>query len=408
MMQVNEPHVKKSSCSYCGDAPVNHAFSFFENMIFITLDNHVKKLIKYVPFFVKDFVDLVPEFLFRTLVFLRLAKFSGDVERSATFRSRIIWEEAKRRGIIMEQVIFLGKPLDQYRAMLKIKNQDKHKEKYFYFESIPIRPESIDMSKNWDDKIMLKKEFGKQNIPIPAYSELSPLSFFSSKNAEKVFYKFTKPVIVKPRVGSRGRHTITNIHSLQHFKDGIDITAQICPYLVVEEHLSGSVCRATLVAGTLAGFYRGIAPTLAGDGKKTIKELIEDLDKKRQNRVEPVRISKELHDHLGRAGFAISDILPAGINLPLSHRIGRLFGGKTIEMIGSLHPSFIPIFEKAAKVTGLSVVGFDAIIPDPTKDASSQKWGIIECNTLPFIDLHYYALEGKPKNIAGMIWDMWN
>ena len=56
---------------------------------------------------------------------------------------------------------------------------------------------------------------------------------------------------------------------------------------------------------------------------------------------------------------------------------------------------------------GLPVVGFDVIIGDPTKSADSQRFGIIECNSLPFIDLHYYALEGKPRNIAGMIWDMW-
>ena len=77
-------------------------------------------------------------------------------------------------------------------------------------------------------------------------------------------------------------------------------------------------------------------------------------------------------------------------------------------MLDELHPTFIPIIEKAAKVVGLSVIGFDAIIPDPAKPAHLQRWGIIECNTLPFIDVHYYALEGKPKNIAGMIWDMWN
>jgi D-alanine-D-alanine ligase-like ATP-grasp enzyme len=76
-------------------------------------------------------------------------------------------------------------------------------------------------------------------------------------------------------------------------------------------------------------------------------------------------------------------------------------------MIDELHPSFIPFLEKASKVTGLSIAGFDCIIPDPTKDESSQRWGIIECNTLPFIDMHYYALEGKPRNIAGMIWDLW-
>jgi cyanophycin synthetase len=163
-----------------------------------------------------------------------------------------------------------------------------------------------------------------------------------------------------------------------------------------------------LVDGVLAGFYMGHAPTLVGDGKKTIRQLVEDLDSKRYDRVLPIRISKELHDHIKRSGFVIDDILPFGVSLPLSHRVGRLFGGETIEMVDTLHPSFIPIFKKASQIAGLSVVGFDAIIPEPTKPAGSQRWGIIECNTLPFIDLHYYALEGKPRNIAGMIWDLWD
>ena len=162
------------------------------------------------------------------------------------------------------------------------------------------------------------------------------------------------------------------------------------------------------MGGVLAGFYRGQAPAIIGDGKKTIKELIEEKDNKRQNRIEPIRISKELHEHILRSGFVVDDILPEGVSLSLSHRIGRLFGGTTKEMLNNLHPSFIPILKEAAKIVSLLVVGFDCIIPDPTKEASSQKWGIIECNSLPFIDLHYYALEGKPKNIAGMIWDMWN
>ena len=84
-----------------------------------------------------------------------------------------------------------------------------------------------------------------------------------------------------------------------------------------------------------------------------------------------------------------------------------MFGGYTREFIEGLHPSFVPVLEKAAKVVGLSVMGFDCIIPDPEKDANSQKWGFIECNSLPFIDLHYYALEGKSQNIAGLIWDKW-
>ena len=406
-MQVNEPQVKKSSCAYCGNAPINHTLSFLESVVSITLDNQAKKIIKYVPFFVKDFADLVPEFLFRTLVFSKLARFSTDINKANTFRSKIIWEEAQKRGIIMEQVIFLNKPLDFYRAKINGKN--------IYFESIPIKPEFLDMSKNWDDKVILKQEFNKYGIPVPAYFELSPFTFLhlffnfknTNKSTKKIFSELAKPIIVKPRVGSRGRHTITNIHTWQQFQESMDVALQICSYLVVEEHLEGSVCRATFVDGVLAGFYSGHAPTLIGDGKKTIRELIVDLDNKRQDRVEPICISKELQGHILRSGFAISDILPVGIFLPLTHRMGRLFGGQTEEMIDELHPSFVPILKEATRIVGLSVVGFDCIIPDPRKDEASQKWGIIECNSLPFIDLHYYALRGKPRNIAGMIWDLW-
>ncbi len=185
------------------------------------------------------------------------------------------------------------------------------------------------------------------------------------------------------------------------------IVKRICPYVAVEEHLQGSICRATIVGGSLAGFYKGQAPSIVGDGHNTIRKLIEEKDAARKTRVEAVPISKELHEYISRSGYTIDTVLPIDVKLQLSHHTGRLFGGTTKEMIDELHPSFVPILEHASSIVGLAIAGFDCIIPDPTKDANSQRWGIIECNTLPFIDLHYYALEGKPRNIAGMIWDLW-
>src|SRR3989339_862336 len=341
---MTKSFVKKNTCFYCGEAPLNHGLSFFESMVSITIDNHAKRFIKYVPSFVKDFVDSVPKLLFNTLVFFKIAKFSKDINKANTFRSRIIWEEAKKRGIEMEQVIFLNRPLDFYRAKLN--------NKYFYFESIPIRPQYSDMDKNWDDKVFLKKELKKYGVPVPNNFEIFVFTFLNNnQKKEKIFSKLMKPIIIKPRMGSRARHTVTNINTVEHFKKGIAIAGKISPYLI--------------------------------------------------------RVGLELYDHILRQGFSIESVLPKGKYISLSHRAGQLFGGMTKEMIDELHPSFIPIFKKALDVVGLSIAGFDAIIPDPTKDEASQKWGIIECNTLPFIDMHYYALEGKPKNIAGMIWDMW-
>lgn len=395
--KISEPSARQGMCSYCGDAQVNHKLYFIENFFSSVVDSHMVAVTSYAPNFLKDFAGWIPVALFNILLSLKLASFSSDIDKASSFRSKIIWEEAKRRGINMEQIFLGKKPLDWYRAKINGKN--------IYFESIPIQSEFLDFKKDWDNKIVLKKELAKHGIPVPLHSKIS---LFKFNGLQKLFSKFKTPVIVKPQIGSRGRHTVTNISTFPHLKKSVAIARQIAPSLVVEEHLYGHVCRATVVGGKLAGFYRGSAPSVIGDGEKTINELIKEKDAQRSDRVEAIRIGPELYSTLERLGFSIDDVLPNKIELILSHRNGRLFGGTTKEMIDELHSSFIPILEKAAKVIGLSVVGFDCIIPDPTKDADSQRWGIIECNTLPFIDLHYYALEGKPRNIAGMIWDLWN
>ncbi len=396
MEKISEPRRGKSSCVYCGDAPVSHALFYGVSIFEIIFDNHIIKTTRHAPNFVKNFVDWLLLVLFETFLFFNLAKLSDDINEAKTFRSRVIWEEAKSRGIEMKQLQMFNTLLDQYRARIN--------GKLVYFNSLPIPTKFLNMRKNWDDKFLLKTEFSKRNIPVPAYFQFP---IFFPQNLENIFSKFEKPIIVKPRVGSRGRHTVTNIHTLDQFRVGVNVAKKLCAYLVAEEHLFGYVCRATFVKGKLMGFYRGAAPFVTGDGEKTIRELILEKDKNRRKRVEKVLINQEIEDYILRSGFGLEDILPDKFRLFLTHRTGRLFGGATREMLDELHPSFVPILTEAAKTVELSVIGFDCIVPDPTKDANTQKWGIIECNTLPFIDLHYYALEGKPKNIAGAIWDLW-
>lgn len=389
-----EPKRKVIACAYCGDAPLNHKLSYFSSVAGAILDDHMMSVTKHAPRFLSDFVDWLLAAFFNILVFFRLAHFSDDIEEARTFRSRVIWEEAKRRGIEMRQLIIFGKASDHYRAKVRGKTM--------YFNSLPIPTRDLNMAKNWDDKFVLKRELSLENIPVPQSVQFNIFS-----NFEKIFSKFKTPIIVKPKLGSRGRHTVTNIRNISEFKAGINIAKQIASSFIVEEHLEGDVCRATFVKGKLMGFYRGGTPFVTGDGKKNVKELIAEKDSLRPDRVQKVLLNEELENYILRSGFKMDDVVPAGIRLSLTHRTGRLFGGVTREMLDELHPSFVPILEQASKIVNLPVIGFDCIMPDPTGDASTQKWGIIECNTLPFIDLHYYALEGTQKNIAGAIWDMW-
>src|SRR3989344_1641858 len=138
-----QPKARPCACSYCGDAPVHHSLSFLGSFFFDPLDDHMVRTSYRAPKFIKNFVDWLSVAFLRVLAFLRLAKFSADIEKVKTFRSRVIWEEAKRRGIPMEQVILFGQPLDYYSALLR--QGFAGDTKTIYFESIPIPPESLDM-----------------------------------------------------------------------------------------------------------------------------------------------------------------------------------------------------------------------------------------------------------------------
>jgi D-alanine-D-alanine ligase-like ATP-grasp enzyme len=93
--------------------------------------------------------------------------------------------------------------------------------------------------------------------------------------------------------------------------------------------------------------------------------------------------------------------------VPLTHRTGRLFGGETRELLASVHPKLRDTLERAVRTLDVPVVGLDVIIKDPEADPDTQTWGIIEANSLPFIDLHYLPLYGTPSNPAAQVWDLW-
>lgn len=386
-----------SSCSYCGDAHVSHAFLFVTSAVSSFTDPMLSWLGRHTPKFFNTVAEYILSLLLKIAVLLRLARFSKDIEKSASLRSRVIWEEALRRGLIPEQLIILGKPSEHFRVKIN--------GRYHYYDSLPIPPWYSDsLNIEWDNKFLLKKRFTGTGVPTPRFQRVPAFK----NNLQNIFDSLTKPIIVKPALGSRGRHTTTNISDFEKFQKAIKIGRKISPSLVVEEHLDGYVCRATLVGGKLAGFYRAEPPAVIGDGVKTLRELIKEKDANRPDRVSEVVETQEMRENVARQGYTFEDVIPNGKKVALTHRTGRLFGGKTREMKNELHPSFVPILELAASITQLPIMGFDCIVPDPEAPQDSQFWGIIECNTLPFIDLHYYALEGKPGNIAGMVWDLWN
>ncbi|MEO8638136.1 MAG: hypothetical protein ABI430_04525 [Candidatus Taylorbacteria bacterium] len=400
---MNEPKSIYATveCPYCGNSPTNHFLAHANNTVFIAWNKVLEKT------FLKDldgdtfpklfdpFFSRLEKSIFSTLCFFKVARFHSNIDGAADLRSRMIWLEAIKREIPMEQFVILGKATDWYRA--------KVQGVWRYFVSIPIPPRFPSEGNFWiDDKHILKEKLMAGGIPVPR-SETAT----SEKSALSIFVKWQKPLMVKPRSGSRGRHTTTYILNREDFLLGFKRAQKLGHFVQVEEHLAGNVCRATIVDGVLRGFLKAESPRVIGDGIYTISELIEEKNKNKPDKIGDVIVKVELVEFVRRQGYELSDILAKGKTLPLLSRTGRLFGGRTKEMAKEAHPKLKDYLEKASKIIGTPLVGFDLIIENPESDPDGARWGIIEANSLPFIDLHEFALEGAPANIASYIWDLW-
>lgn len=395
---MNHQHFPVSRCSACGTSPVNHQVLLVNDYfnLFITEPlSRIGSVVSHWRVFRWLEKIIIAIFLF-ILSTLRIIRFSKDQSRVASGRSELIWKEAARRGIEMEQVLAFGKALEYYRARIG--------DRWEYFQSIPIPRRFIkgEYEARLDDKFLLAQDLRGAGIPVPVSHTVSSLA-----HTHRVFDSLQKPVIVKPRNGSRGRHTTTNIQTREQLEAAYRLCRAIAATMVVQEHLFGSVYRGTVVNGKLVGFFKASPPRITGDGRRTIQELVDEMNRTRPEKLGEMHLNEDATAFLARLQLSAESVLPLGLTVDLSAKTGRFYGGYTKEMFEEVHPKFAAYFEKAAEVMNAPVVGFDAIMEDPTKDPDTQRWGIIEGNSLPFIDLHYFAFEGKTRDIAPFIWDLW-
>jgi cyanophycin synthetase len=384
----------KSHCLACGNNQTNHTLSWLsQTLAVITLPVQLFLAKSFLAGLASAITDPVLNSFVRFYRTIGVLKVNIDPTKTVNQRGKVLWEEAIRRGIPMHNFFMFGKPVDLYGATVKGKK--------FYFNGLP-RPKRTPKQSEWwaDDKYLLKLALQEARVPVShgaSFSEFEPLL--------KKFHELETPVIIKPRLGSRGRHTTTHITNEDELKKAFICAKQMCYWVVMEEHLIGSVYRGTCINERLAGVLRGDPPRITGDSTHTISELVEIKNKQRHAEVKDVSISQEHINFLGRLGLTINSILPSGKTVDLTEKIGINYGGCAAEVTDITHSEIKKILEKAAEAVGDPIIGFDFIIEQISEDPSKQKWGFIECNGLPFINLHYDPIEGETNNVASPLWD---
>ncbi len=388
-------------CKDCEPAQENH-FIAYSSVVMGWID---EPFFDFMEMIFKNTADKLADFIsvpfFNLMVFLHLGYFTYEPNEKDSYRTRCFWEEAIRRGIKMKE-FHLGFVDNAFIAEY---GEGKNK-KRILFDGLPRPNIKVSPALRWmDNKGIMKTKFRKEGIPVADGGVA-----FTRHGALKIFNRITKPVITKPNLGSRSRHTMIHINTPELLTIGFRKAKKLSPLVIVEEELRGFLFRGTLIDGKLIGVVKRDQPEVYGDGIHTLQELL-DQENKRPERAGPIfhkiKIDKEAEDELRRQNITLVDIPEKDRIVTFSQKTSRGVGGATTEVTDVIHPDNKEMLEHVGRFLNDPLIGVDFIMEDITKSwKEEQHSGIIECNSLPFIDLHHYPLFGKPVNVAAKLWDL--
>jgi cyanophycin synthetase len=386
-------------CLDCGNAQVNHRMeriSAVANHLFGgSMDTFWRALEG--PLADPLYNSFTP-LLMNALVALRLARFADAPNDKTIGRTRVLWEEANRRGIRMREFRLFGIGSGNFLATYQGEKKS--------FIGLP-RPGSLASSAlSWmDNKQIVREKFSAAEIPTPHGGVAT-----SVEEALISYKRLRPPLITKPETGSRSRHTTTHIRTEEELIEAFEKAAQLSRWVIVEEELEGFVYRGTLVGGKLVATLRREPPFVTADGVHTLAELIEVENKnpKRNEKVfHTILLTEASHQEIKRQALTLESVPAKGRVVTLGQKSSRGIGGGTSDVSDLVHPDNRAMLEKAASVLEDPLVGIDFIIKDVAKSWKEQeRSGVIECNSMPFIDLHYEPLRGESRNVAGPLWDI--
>jgi len=386
---------QKKYCVDCGGAQGNHSISYISILLGALIEPWTNWISKMVP---ESSFDWLGPTLTKTLTFLKLGKITCEPKEDDSGRTRVLWEEAIKRGINMYEFRLFGIGHNIFVTEYK---GDKR-----FFDVLP-RPKIYNpKGLEWmDDKGKMKKHFEKVGIKVAR----GGVACFK-KNALKIFHSLNKPIITKPNQGSRSRHTTTHISDDTEFLIAFKKARQLSPWVVIEEELTGYVFRGTVIGGKLIAVLRREPAYVIGDGIHNIRELIE-IENKNPLRsgliFHQLKLDEEAIKELTNWNHTV-DIIPKDKEIiTLGQKTSRSVGGGITDMTDIVHLDNKIMLEKIAEVLDDPLIGVDFIMDDVSISWKDQpKCGVIECNSAPFIDLHHFPLVGKPHNVAAALWDI--
>lgn len=259
---------------------------------------------------------------------------------------------------------------------------------------------AIATDKDYSDFFM--REMGYPTVP-------GSKTFFSDEWAKKIgalrrrindAYRHARklgfPVIVKPNSGSQGVD-VALVHTKREFYSAMRAVFKHDRVALVQRQVLGKDYRVVVLDGKVISAYERIPLNVVGDGKKTIRRLLETKQRQfvaasrdTQIKTDDPRIAMKLK----RQGLTFRSVPRKGERVYLLDNANLSGGGDAVDVTKKVHPDFRKLAVKITKDMGLRLCGVDIIVQGDISE-KPRVWWVLEINSAPGLD--HYAKIGKEQ-----------
>ena len=220
------------------------------------------------------------------------------------------------------------------------------------------------------------------------------------------------PVVVKPLAGNHGRGVSINLKTTDEVEVAYEKAREHGRSVVVESYIEGFDHRLLVVNGELVAAAKREPGHVIGDGKHTVSELIDIVNKDPRRGVGHEKVLTRLElDHqaerlLAKLGYDQDTVPPEGEKVYLRSTANLSTGGTSVDVTDVIHPDNREMAIRAIKAIGLDIGGVDFLTNDISMSYREAGGGICEVNAGPGFRMHVAPSEGTPRDVAGPVINM--
>jgi len=221
--------------------------------------------------------------------------------------------------------------------------------------------------------------------------------------AERIGY----PVVLKPVSGRKGDSVYANLRDAAELRRALaSVANQRRPFLL-QSFFPGDDHRLLVVSGRFVAAARRIPASVAGDGKRTVTELVEEANKDPRRGhgfrtiMAPIEIDGEARRVLSQQDLTPDSVPPPGVLVRLRATANIATGGTAVDVTDQVHPDNAAAAIKAATVLGLQIAGVDFLSPDISRSWREAGGGICEVNSVVGLQPHW--LGDLTRDVVGPI-----